>query len=226
MPHDRFFIDAPLAQNQTVVLEDVEFHHLQVMRIKENERIELVNGQGMVAEATVVALGKKNGTLRVESLSLKPKPAEALILAQALTRANRLDFIIEKGTELGMTDLWLFPAFLSEKKEVNLERARQIAIAAMKQSGRLYLPKIEFYPSLQKCPMRANAYYGDVSASPLAYRKGSATLFIGPEKGFAEKEIEWLKEQGAIGVKLNANILRSDTAALAGLTVLSYLALG
>ncbi len=228
MPQDRFFIDAFFSQNQGLSLQDLEFHHLShVMRVKEKETIELVNGQGQLALAEVLEIGKKNARLKINSLTSQKKPSRALILAQALPRANRLDFILEKGTELGMTEAWLFPSQLSEKKEMPVQRARQIAIAAMKQSGRLFLPEIRFFPSLKECPMSIQAYFGDLSedAPPLAaiFKGQDATIFIGPEKGFSEGEIAWLKSQGALGVKLNNNILRTDTAALAALSILAAL---
>lgn len=229
MPQDRFFIDAPFSQHQTVALEDVEFHHLvNVMRIKEGETVELVNGEGQLASAAVLQIGKKNALLKIASLKNQPKEKLALVLAQALPKANRLDFILEKGTELGMTELWLFPGKLSEKKEINLARAKQVMIAAMKQSGRLFLPKLHFFPSLEKCPVKTlQPYFGDLSeeAPPLlsAYQKGrSSGIFIGPEKGFSKEEIEWLKKQGSQGVKLNGNILRTDTAAIAAVALITH----
>lgn len=224
MPQDRFFIPALFSSGQTLSLEDLEFHHLaHVMRIKENETIELVNGQGQLASATVLQMGKKNAQLKIDSLINEPKPTDRLILAQALPRLNRLDLILEKTTELGVTEIWLFPGKLSEKKEYNPQRAEQILINAMKQSGRLFLPALRYFPSLEKCPIETIPFYfGDLSEGALPLKIAAAGIFIGPEKGFSENEIEWLKKH-AQGVKINRNVLRTDTAAIASIALLANL---
>jgi 16S rRNA (uracil1498-N3)-methyltransferase len=227
MPQDRFFIDAPFALHKTLPLEDLEFHHLiHVMRVKENERIELVNGQGQLAEAAVLQIAKKHALLKIEAITSE-EPGLPLILSQGLPRLNRLDFILEKGTELGLTDLWLFVGDLSEKKEVNLQRIKGVMIAAMKQCGRLFLPKVQFFPSIEKCPLQIPAYFGDLDPkapllTPLIKPGEPAAIFIGPEKGFSARETEWLKKK-ATGVKLNSHILRTDTAAIAAVAILAHL---
>lgn len=117
MPHNRFFIDAPLNKGDTVLLLDDEAHHLmRVMRTPAGAVVELVNGRCVLASARVVKMDKKSVWLLVEEQHTTPYPSTPIILCQALPRFNRLEFIVEKGTELGMTELWLFPGDLSEKK--------------------------------------------------------------------------------------------------------------
>jgi 16S rRNA (uracil1498-N3)-methyltransferase len=231
MPADRFFINSFLNDEQELFLEDTEFHHLaHVMRMKEGEVIELVNGQGALAQATLKQLEKKRALLTIDSVVHQPKNQRELILAQALPRINRLDFIIEKGTELGATQFWLFPGQHSERKiltDHQLERLESQAIAAMKQCGSLFLPKLEFKPSLDRWEkLKIPAYFGDTrpTAEPFSQmiqRQESVLFFVGPEAGFSEKEIQRLIELGARGVKLHENILRTDTAALAALCMMS-----
>jgi len=157
-----------------------------------------------------------------------------IILAQAIPRLNRLDFILEKGTELGMSEIWLYASEYGERKEFTehqLERMRGVTIAAMKQCGRLHLPKIVMMPLLSKWAAPRTDYalfFGDVSSTakyfmPSDLPNKSTTglvFFIGPESGFSEKETILLKEFGSKGVKLHPNILRTDTAALTALSVL------
>lgn len=230
MPADRFFIATPLQSDHEVILEDSEFHHLQVMRLKEGEKIELVNGQGMLAHALIKKMEKKRALLIIESVDSQLKQSREIILAQGLPRINRLDFIIEKGTELGATQFLLFPGAHSERKiltEHQLGRLENMAIAAMKQCGRLFLPSIEIKPPLDQWKkMEIPSYFGDVRDSAESFGKifnhsNSGVFFIGPEAGFSEKEIECLLRQGAAGVKLHDNILRTDTAALVALILMS-----
>lgn len=231
MPADRFFIASPLQMGQKVILDNTEFHHLvHVMRLKEGDRIELVNGLGALAQALIKLVEKKQAQLVIESVINGQKSSKEIILAQALPRINRLDFIIEKGTELGATQFWLFPGYQSERKaltEHQLDRLQNQAIAAMKQCGRLFLPSLEMKPSLDQWEkMDIPAYFGDLRDSAESFTKilnhsESAIFFIGPEAGFSEKEIEQLSELGAKGVKLHPNILRTDTAALVALSLMS-----
>jgi 16S rRNA (uracil1498-N3)-methyltransferase len=237
MPENRFFFENSLAEQDLIPLEGNEFHHLvHVMRGKVDDRIEVVNGLGEMAEAKISQIGKKQAILQIQKVKHQPLPQFQVILAQAIPRLNRLDFIIEKGTELGMTKLLLFPSIHSERKKLTddqLQRMRQVTIAAMKQCGRLDLPAIELKSSLVECKafFEMEAYYGDVSpAAPLlmtewqkAPPQKGVVFFIGPETGFSDEEIGILKELGAKGVRLHPNILRTDTAGLVALALIASL---
>lgn len=220
MPHNRFFVDQPLIRGETIDLKE-EARHLKVMRIREGETIEIVNGRHQLGFATVQG---KGATLT--AVEERPAP-KALILCQAIPRMNRLDTIVEKGTELGMTELWLFPAERSEKKSLSknqLERVAQITIAALKQCGRLDLPKIVVKPPLlewESAPLPA--FYGDTGTQAPQMTGGGKACFIGPEAGFSSKEEAHLMTIGVSGAKLHNHILRTDTAALVAVYSLSMI---
>ena len=224
MPADRFFSSSSL-QGPTIVLENEEFHHLaKVMRIRKGERIEMVNGKGELAEAEVISLDQKTAELKITTHHTAPQPTESVILAQALTRPSSLEWIIEKGTELGATEFWLFPGDRSEKKELSpaqLHRLETMTINALKQCGRLYLPKIVIKPLLKHWQRPAGSlFYGDPSSQiPLQgpFEK-TVTFFIGPEKGFSPDEIDLLVQFKAQGISLHQNILRAETAPLTALS--------
>jgi 16S rRNA (uracil1498-N3)-methyltransferase len=224
MPADRFYLPSPL-KDPVLHLEGEEFHHLaKVMRVRLGETIEIVNGQGELAEAEVISLDKKIAELKILSHETVPQPEQSVILAQALTRPSSLEWIVEKGTELGVTEFWLFPGEKSEKKDLSptqIHRLETIVINALKQCGRLFLPKIILKPSLDKWPPPAGSlFFGDLSsAKPLQgpFEK-TVIFFIGPEKGFSSQEIEQLGRFKAQGISLHANILRAETAALTALS--------
>jgi 16S rRNA (uracil1498-N3)-methyltransferase len=234
MPAERYYYPHAINQNETIALTDGEHHHLQhVMRGKKGDHIEIVNGSGVLAEGSIAALEKKESRIHITDVAHTPKPPHRIILAQAIPRINRLDFIIEKGTELGMTDLWLFPGVRSERKSLSehqLERFQAMAIAAMKQSGRLHLPSISIHPSLEEWQKpEAHLFYGAVSKDAQPFKHfwknpapPESLFFIGPESGFAPAEEHLLEQWKAAGVCLNSNILRTDTAAIAALTLLSH----
>ncbi len=223
MPAERYYIDTPLAGS--VTLEGDEFHHLsRVMRTKTGESVELVNGKGDLAIATVASLEKKSATLQIQSVTHDDQKYPVVILAQALPRQNHLEWIIEKGTELGTAAFWLFPGEWSEKRDFNEERLKNLTISAMKQCGRLYLPEIVKRPPLSAWePFAGSLYFGDPETKkPLSKPlKEPVVFFIGPEKGFSPKEKEILQTHlSAIGCRLSANTLRTETAAIVALSLL------
>lgn len=236
MPAERYYYPQPLENGKKVLFKDQEYHHLiNVMRAHIGEEIEIVNGMGQLAQAVVDSLEKKSASLLLKSVQTSELPNLRMILAQAIPRQNRLEFIIEKGTELGMTEIWLFPATLSEKREISenqLQRFTTLTIAAMKQCGRLFLPQIIVKPPLKQWKdLEVNAiFFGATSheAPPLLslWQKISpikeAIMCIGPEGGFTEDEIAIFHRLQAHGVKLHPNILRTETAAIAALTLLSH----
>jgi 16S rRNA (uracil1498-N3)-methyltransferase len=231
MPAERFFTPEQLSLHQTIALKESEFHHLaHVMRIKKGAHVELVNGQGILAQATVLDIRKDQVILTVNDLIIIPPIPSQIILAQAIVKPDRLAFILEKGTELGVDEFWLFPGQQSAKKEVyshQQERAQALIIAAMKQCGRLTLPKIFFKPPLNEWDLFPfQAFFGDLD--PKSPWLGASNqiisppliFFTGPESGWSETERELLKQKGAQGVRLHHNVLRTDTASIAALSII------
>lgn len=216
MPAERFFIDAELSG--TVHLEGQEHHHLaHVMRIREGEIIELVNGRGALAQAKVLLISKPKTSLEILEIKIEPLPLPKLFLAIPYLRMSKLEWVIEKGTELGADAFYLYPADYSEKGDFSphqLQRLTHIAISALKQSGRLDLPKIELQTLDKLLALPCRHYFGDTREEASSLRFEFPALFItGPERGFSPDEL-LLLESKALGVKLHRNILRAETAPL------------
>ncbi len=231
MPHNRFFLESILqVGDQTPICGEEAHHLLHVMRKKRGEQIELINGKNQLARAEIVACSKHEIAVEILTVEEKKPPPFATILCQALPRFNRLETIVEKGTELGMSELWLFPSQLSEKKELSaqhMKRIHAILIAALKQSGRLDLPKVVLNPPLTQWQLPLlPSFFGDLSsrAPHLVHARGTSTdllFFNGPEAGFTSEEEHYFKNLHVQGVSLHKNILRVDTAAIVALTLLS-----
>jgi 16S rRNA (uracil1498-N3)-methyltransferase len=241
MPENRFFTHEKLEKSKTLTLQGEELRHLAVMRLMPEDTLEIINGKGALAVGRVCGLNKKEARLEVNEVTQEAERTFPLIIAQAIPRPSRLDIILEKGTELGMTKLILFPGEQSEKTsftQEQLHRIEKVLIAAIKQCGRLWLPEIEIAPPLLKwkelpCPV---SYFGDfregVPTLFSAWRKNppqiqSGALFIvGPEKGLTEREEKHLEDLGGVGVTLHKNVLRTDTAPLCALSLMSHFILG
>ena len=226
---DRFFLDDSLAQGEKIDLPEPEFRHLKVLRIGVGEEIELVNGRGSLATARVERMDKQSAHLKILESKEEPRPTPSISLGLALIRPNRLEWVIEKATELGADTIYLYSADLSEKEGLSpnqKERLQHLAISALKQCGRLYLPNIELLPSIDDALSGDHRIlFGDTHPSApwlssLPLQSGSLLFITGPEKGFSEREHQLLHEKGK-GVKLSRNILRAETAPIAALSILS-----
>jgi 16S rRNA (uracil1498-N3)-methyltransferase len=226
MPHERFYLNASLEKGDTVALADTELHHLaHVSRCRVGDVVDLVNGNGALAEARVESLDKRQATLLVEKVQREDPSARRVILAQAYPRANRLDTILEKCTELGVTEFWLFVGEKSERKETALPRVDAVLISAMKQCGSLYLPKLVQKKGIKQweelpCKTYFGAFDVGVKFLPHVVSGADSMLVIGPESGLTRDEEDVLRKLGAEGVSLSKNVLRTDTAAIAGIAYL------
>lgn len=235
MPAERYFIHSSFELGQTVSLLEQEFHHLaHVMRAQQGDLIELINGQGTLAEAVVKRIAKHEAHLEIKGVIQHSRPSFNLILAQGIPRLNRLDTILEKATELGASQILLIPTETSERKsltENQFERLQSVTIAAMKQCGRLYLPDLTLFKSFEEwIPPSYPLFFGDLDPKALPFAKEWAThlpakgaiFFTGPESGLSSNEIAHLRHLGGIGVRLHDNILRTDTASIIALGLMAH----
>jgi len=233
MPVERYYFEGPLSAGSAIILEGGEVHHLvNVMRSVKGDTVEVVNGRGVLASASIQSIEKKRHvTLMVGKVTKQRPPRHEIVIVQAIPRLNRLDFILEKGTELGMTQLWLFPGERSERKSLNvkaMERMKAVCVGAMKQCGRLFLPEVVVKPPLLEWSrVEGKAFFGDLNASAPSFisvlkecRVGDMFFFVGPESGFSSEEEKHLRTMGTVGVKLHENILRTDTAAIVAVALM------
>jgi 16S rRNA (uracil1498-N3)-methyltransferase len=239
MPAERYFLEEIFKEREIFALKGSEFHHLaHVMRTRKGESVELVNGKRSLAQAIVLDLKKDRALLEIEHVFNEPEHPYRFILAQAIPKLNRLDIILEKGTELGVDCFWLFPGDYSVIKECypsHLERARAVTISAMKQCGRLTLPSLMIQPAIEQWDpdpfVQMRVFFGDLDPKAPIFESAwnsfndssyQVVFITGPEGGFSAQEMAALKEKGAIGVKLHPNILRTDTASVMAMSLLSH----
>lgn len=228
MPHNRFYLNMSLVPNTVVHLKDLEFHHLtHVLRQKEKDHVELVNGKGALAQAEILSFSKKQVELKILSSVAHPPSSVVFTLGIPIMRNSKLEWIVEKGTELGAHRFLIYPADESEKETVSSHQTTRLvatAISAMKQSGILYLPEILLLTRFedlfdQKDPIFFGSFDQPFQKfpSPLA----SLIFVTGPEKGFSSKERLMLQKKGS-PISLNSAILRAETAPIAAMSILGY----
>jgi 16S rRNA (uracil1498-N3)-methyltransferase len=226
---ERFYLFEKFIIGSTLLLDGNEHHHLtRVVRARENDEIELVNGFGGLATAKIEKIDKERTSLRILHVKHTDLQNTQIAMGIPLMRPSKLEWVIEKGTELGVDAFYLYLADHSTQDSLSahqIERLRAITISALKQSKRLYLPHLEILPSLSSLlTQEKEIYFGDVhiSAPLLELDFLKNILFItGPESGFSKKESDLLEQKGR-GVRLGPHVLRAETAPIAAASILSF----
>lgn len=224
---DRYFCED--LQQSVAVLVDSEAHHARhVMRLKAGDRIQLFDGQGTAASGTVIELGRRSVRVEVLETSTIARPDQRpLMIASAVPKGDRLKWMVEKLTELGV-DRWqpiVCERSVAEPGKSRLEKLHTTVVHACKQSGRLHLMIIErpleFQQFLQQSSSTARQLlmahpcaqpFAEITAQPAAASRG---VLIGPEGGFTDREVEAAQQAKVQPVALSGHILRTETAAVA-----------
>jgi 16S rRNA (uracil1498-N3)-methyltransferase len=234
----RFFVDTPLVEPGEFRLSPGAARHVQVLRMQPGDALTLFDGSGPEWQAEVTAMGRSDVTVRlIAATATQRELARHVTLAVVMPANDRMDFIVEKATELGAATL---QPLVSERSVLRLagERADKkrahwqgVAIAAAEQSGRsvpLHVAPVQSLSAwLAALPTPASdEWRGQLSpraAQPLRAFAAQRALFLsGPEGGLSAPEEDAARARGFAPVTLGPRVLRADTAPLA---VLSWLAL-
>ncbi|MGE8559011.1 MULTISPECIES: 16S rRNA (uracil(1498)-N(3))-methyltransferase [unclassified Acinetobacter] len=232
----RFYIEADLAVDMHVELTETVFHHwVKVLRAQVGEKATLFNGQGGEYEVTLVEVAKKSASVAVDSFNPDDRtPGFSTLLGQVMSKGDRMDYAIQKATELGVSKIQLLT---SERCEMRLKYDRDqkkidhwqgIAIAACEQCGMNKVPEVLAPVSLQdwlnselpatKLVLAPNKDQIDV----LAAATPNIALLIGPEGGLSEAEIQLSNNAGFINWCIGNRVLRTETAPIVALSILNY----
>jgi 16S rRNA (uracil1498-N3)-methyltransferase len=219
------FYDPDLSETATR-LPPAEAQHAKVLRIRAGEEFEVTDGRGLA----VIAQFDSDGEDYVR-LGQRSEPVGYRIhLVQALAKNDRDELAIQAATELGASEFTPWQAarsvvqWSSDKVERNRERWQQIALGAMKQSGRSWAPKVNSLASTGQLP--AGGLLLAAGAPPLTsdlLPEGGVVLVVGPEGGVTEAETHQLLERGYRQVSINEAVLRTSTAGPAAIAIISAL---
>ncbi|MBU2040158.1 MAG: 16S rRNA (uracil(1498)-N(3))-methyltransferase [Gammaproteobacteria bacterium] len=236
MSGPRIYSAAALSSGLRTELDDQAFAHLiRVLRMNDGDPVRLFNGDGHEYAGQLCDVQKKSASVLVgDILRSEADTPLKLQLGQVVSKGDRMDFTIQKATELGISDitpLW------SERCEVRLKGERldkkmehwqKVAISACEQSGRNHIPTIHQPQYFADWAKNNNA---DVRLLLHPHRQkplrdypqpASVALLVGPEGGFSEQEVEMAMSSGFAGLTLGPRILRTETAALAALSVFQF----
>ncbi len=233
----RFFVTPQELTLDEPVLTGENAAHARVLRLKPGEQLLLCDGEGMEAVCSVA-----DGDFRLQVHEVRPSSSEASVRASvymALPKADKLEHVIQKATELGACEIVTFPAerCVSRPDEKSLkkklERWQKIAASAAEQCGRGILPQVIVLGSYQEALRRASGadisiiFYENEHATTLHYALQersyrTISLLSGPEGGFEAGEIEKAREAGLRVCTLGSRILRCETAPLCALSAVMY----
>lgn len=233
----RACVDAPLVVGNRMVLpEDAAGHLVRVLRLGVGDACVLFNGDGRDYDARIVAITKASVEVDIASArELRNESPLRIMLVQAIARGEKMDWILQKATELGVAGI--VPVH-SERGEVRLdgERAekrlrhwRSVVVAACEQSGRARIPEVAAPRALAEAlaDLPATRCMLDPEAAqplPSNVAGNACALAIGPEGGWSARDIATLEAAGFGGARLGPRVLRTETAGIAAIAALQALA--
>ncbi|WP_375418808.1 RsmE family RNA methyltransferase [uncultured Hymenobacter sp.] len=205
--------------------EDESKHAVRVLRLREADAVELLDGRGHRYQAHLLDANPKRCQLQVIGhVLVPPRPYVTHVAVAPTKNLDRMEWLVEKAVEVGIERLSFLRCARSERRELKLERLEKIAISALKQSGQAWLPQLDemtdfaaFLPLL----VPATTFIAHLEAgerTALAQVAGAGPgccVLIGPEGDFTPAEIEMALARGIRPVTLGTSRLRTETAALA-----------
>ena len=236
----RFFCPPPLPLKGDFALPPEAAHHaIRVLRLREGDRVQLFDGLGHERHGVIIELNGRHAVIgNISAVDFDRESPLRVLLAQALASGEKMDWIIQKATELGVAEIQPLDTERSvarlsaDRIEKRMEHWRQVAISACEQCGRNLLPEIhtplDIMDWLQQVRHASDAKFillpqGAASLNTQPRPSGSTTLLIGAEGGFTEAESTAAQQCGFVPIRMGARVLRTETAAIAGLAALQTL---
>lgn len=238
----RFFVEAALAPGATLELPPEVARHVQVLRLAPDDTLTLFDGMGGEYDARLLEVGKRTALARLgEHVAREDEPPYRITLAQGIAGGDKMDWLIEKAVELGVSALVPLGTaravvrLSGERAEKRVAHWRGIVRAACEQCGRNRVPDVApvrelhaWLDALSEQPApgelrlllspRASIAFQTLPETPPS---GGVTLLIGPEGGLAPDEEAAARARGFTAVQLGARILRTETAGMAVLAALA-----
>ena len=230
MSNIRLFFSEPLSTNMTGKLDKPQSHYVsKVMRVKENEVFSLFN-KGGEWEAKILSISKNIVEFDITKQLRQKKITKEMWLAFSPIKSNYFNFMIQKATELGVTKFIPIIFDRTIVRKINKERLEKVIIEAAEQSNRINVPPIEepqslkYFLSNEKIDLIFTDLNSQNKKIDLKKLTSNPTcVLIGPEGDFSVEEREQiLALKGVQPIKINENILRSETAVISALSIVNY----
>ncbi len=231
----RLYHPQSVQSNSEVLLEDTAFHHaVHVLRCKRGDQLELFDGNGQQAQAVLASVERRKALVQIQSVTNQDRESPLhTLLIQAISKGERMDYCLQKATELGVSEVQ--PVF-SERSNVHLDSKRwekrhdhwnKVIIGACEQSGRNHLPQLHVPVALEQAIESAHHYQGifllhpenSIPFSQAKPQNGHIGFIVGSEGGFSEQEVKRVKDAGIQSLHLGKRILRSETTGVVAIAI-------
>ncbi len=234
---NRFFIETELTVGSTIQLTESVFHHwVRVLRAQLQEQATLFNGQGGEYLATLTEINKKNASVTIENFNPANRNAPfKAVLGQVMSKGDRMDYAIQKATELGVSQIQLLTSERCEMRlkydrdQKKLDHWQAVAISACEQCGLNLVPEVLAPISLNEWLSSSELPHSKFVLAPekeqkdvLAGIQPELALLIGPEGGLSENEITQANQAGFMNWCIGDRVLRTETAPVVALSILNY----
>ncbi|RFC32803.1 MAG: 16S rRNA (uracil1498-N3)-methyltransferase [Candidatus Nitrotoga sp. SPKER] len=240
MTTPRFYCPPPLHADTKFELPQAAAHHAsRVLRLRVNDEVLIFDGIGNELHGYICEIeGKKVVLEKLQVCTVNRESPLNIVLAQALCSSEKMDWVIQKATELGATEIQPVQTqrsmvkLVGDRAEKRTQHWHGITIAACEQCGRNMLPKVH-------APLEFSSWIANIGDAPGSKfillpdalttlheqpkPQGKAILLIGPEGGFSVDEAQLAQKAGFISIRLGARLLRTETAAAAGIATLQTL---
>lgn len=231
----RFLVSPEALTGTRTVLTGTELHHLRVRRLGIGNEIILTDGRGGQRHGTVLSLDSHQAVISLDAALVAQRESPVrLVLAQALLKAGKMDLVIEKATELGVTEIHVFACerSLAQPSSERQERWQRIAASAAKQCQRATVPLMAGPVSLEEILSHTATlrlfFWEGTDARRLAVlarqpHPPEVLAVVGPEGGFSQQEADRAQACGFHRLSLGPRVLRAETAALAAVVLCQFL---
>lgn len=233
---NRFYIETELNTGNTIELTESVFHHwVRVLRAKVQEQAIFFNGNGGEYRVTLTEINKKNAFVSVDHFEAINRTAPfKVILGQVMSKGDRMDYAIQKATELGVTTIQLLTSDRCEMRlkydrdQKKLDHWQSVAVAACEQCGMNIVPKVLAPISIEEW-IQTDLPISRFVMAPNKDQKNvlldaqpELALLIGPEGGLSESEIGLSNQHGFVNWCIGDRVLRTETAPVVALSILNY----
>lgn len=236
----RFYCPPPIPPSGSFDLPpDAAHHAARVLRLREGDPVQIFDGLGNEGHGVIAEIGGKRVVISgIAAIGMDRESPLKVLLAQALTSSEKMDWVLQKATELGVTEIQPLATersvarLTAERAEKRVEHWQQVAISACEQCGRNTLPQVYapldimvWLQQMRELPITKYILLPEGAASLPAQAKpqGKVVLLIGAEGGFSQAESDSAMHCGFASIRMGSRVLRTETAAVAGLAALQTL---
>jgi 16S rRNA (uracil1498-N3)-methyltransferase len=224
----RFLIDEEITNQEEITLTDQGVVHQlkDVLRLKEGNEIILLDGKGTLFHGVIHKLMKKESIISKKEIKKFSRKNEIKMnLFFSMVKKDKAEWVIQKATELGVSQIYPVLSDRTEKTGMNIKRTQKIIKEAVEQSERVYTPllhePVKLEDAINKCETGGYILNMDGKRLTVSQLPEEVNLFVGPEGGWSEKDMEMFGDRFE-KISINKNVLRAETAAIAATAIILH----